>query len=218
MLLSLQPKTLHRVPCAKEEGRQDNRIVKIYRYKEALAPLSSLFLEYSSDSHQIIAYTNQCVDAINEIVNGGKEFKVGSKVILQSNDYEQEQYNGFQFRIQSIHKEKKTISYICKSIETGTMHKFTTSQIALGYAITTMKAQGSAWPHVLGVLNTYPAEYRLDTYVIATRQEKSVRFIEIEHEKTVSFEDKLERLAKQAPKELEDAILQLARAVSPSAE
>lgn len=202
-------KTIGCVFTSSKEVRVGRKIVNFYNYEEALKPFTTLLKSYSSDSHQIIAYTNQCVDAINEIVNEGKDLKVGSKVILQSNDYEKEQYNGFQFRIVDILKEGKSILYSCKSIETGITYKFSASQIDLGYAITTTKSQGSAWPHVLGILNTYPAQRGIDNYVIVTRQERSIKLIET-YNTSQPMSDRFKRILPYIPSHLKEDIEALA--------
>ena len=77
------------------------------------------------------------VDTINTIINEGTDFKIGSKVSLILNDYENNQYNGFQYRV--LKQENK--KYLCKSIETGEEYLFHSSWLCLSYAITTMSAQ-----------------------------------------------------------------------------
>lgn len=179
----LKSKTVGQCKTVSKEVKVRRQIIKLYDFKNTFAEYEDLIREYSSDDHQIIAYTNQFVDEVNRIANGGDSLlKVGSKVILTLNDYEQEQYNGFQFRIIDIQRVKKSSIYLCKSLESGEEYEFKERHLELGYCITTAKSQGSSFKHVLGILNTAPAVYWLDSYVMATRPEETIKFLRVEDE------------------------------------
>lgn len=144
-------------------------------YSNSFTNYIDLLKEYSNDDSIIIAFSQNAVDTINNIINEGDNLKIGSKVSLKQNDYLNDQFNGYQYRIIETVGDSK---YKCKSIETGSEYVFNRSWLALSYAITTMSAQGSSWPHVLGIDRTSPSqEIWTDRYVITTRASRSIKFL-----------------------------------------
>lgn len=144
-------------------------------YEDSFNAYSELLDQYANDDSIVIAYSQSAVDAVNVLMNGGNEFKVGSKVCLKFNDYENEQYNGYQYR---IIEELSNGSFICKSIENDSVYEFKPYWITLAYAITTMTSQGSQWKHVLGIDRTCPnLELWTDRYVIITRAAETIKFL-----------------------------------------
>ena len=131
--------------------------------------------KYADDDSIIIAFSQNAVDTINSILNEGGALKVGSKVSLKQNDYLNDQFNGYQYRIKQVLNNGKCV---CTSIENEETYVFNNNWLALSYAITTMSAQGSSWKHVLGIDKTSPAsELWTDRYVITTRAATSIHFL-----------------------------------------
>ena len=154
--------------------KEENKYILKNDYTESFNNYIDILKSYSNDNSIIIAYSQNAVDTINNIINEGTNFKIGSKVSLILNDYENNQYNGFQYRV--LKQENK--KYLCKSIETGEEYLFHSSWLCLSYAITTMSAQGSQWKYVLGIDRTSPVtELWTDRYVIITRASIEVSFL-----------------------------------------
>lgn len=148
----------------------DLEVNQITDYTNSFKDYIQFLMQYQDDNSIIISYAQNAVDAINYILNGfSYDFKIGGKVMLIVNDYEAEQYNGFQYRITKIESKY----YTCKSIETGCEYTFRTSQLSHAYAITTMKCQGSEWEHVLGIDGTLKPRLYTDRYVTLTRAKVS---------------------------------------------
>lgn len=145
-------------------------------YDKSFQQHTDLLNKYKPDDSIVIAYSQNAVDSINYIMNGNtSELKVNSKVVLTSNEYEVEQYNGFQYRIIDI----KETNCLCKSLETSEEYTFPLSKLSLAYAITTHKAQGSEWNHVLGIDGTSTVyDKPRDRYVIITRGSKSIYLLQ----------------------------------------
>lgn len=134
-----------------------------------------LIKSYTDDNHTILAYSNNAINELNYIANGdSSEIKIGSKVMLITNMYDAQQFNGFQYRV--INKEKD--KWLCQSLETGESYYYNESDLILGFAVTTMKIQGSQIDHVLGISDTFKPYSYIDRYVIATRAKLSIRFIQ----------------------------------------
>ena len=135
-------------------------------YDKSFNDYHDLFKTYKDNNYQIIAFSQNAVDTINSIINEGLDFKIGSKVVLNLNDYKQSQYNGFQYLIENIVGEE----YTCRAVETNEVYTFNKTWIDLAYAITTLKAQGSQWDHVLCIDGTSSTFDRSrDRYVLVTR-------------------------------------------------
>lgn len=145
-------------------------------YTEAFAEHTDLLNTYESDSHLVVAYAQNAVDAINAIVNKGKEIKEGSKVMLVVNQYAVEQFNGFIYRVVKV----EGIRALCKSLDTGNEFWYKIKDLMLAYAVTTMKIQGSQINHVLGIIDTMRPLKNLDRYVITTRASTTIRFLKAE--------------------------------------
>lgn len=145
-------------------------------YDKSFQEYVDVLNKYKPDDSIVIAYSQNAVDSINYIMNDNtSELKINSKVILNSNEYEVEQYNGFQYRIIDI----KETNCLCKSLETGEEYTFPLSKLSLAYAITTHKAQGSEWNHVLGIDGTSTTyDKPRDRYVIITRGSKSIYLLQ----------------------------------------
>lgn len=145
-------------------------------YDKSFQQHTDLLNKYKPDDSIVIAYSQNAVDSINYIMNDNtSELKVNSKVVLTSNEYEVEQYNGFQYRIIDI----KGTNCLCKSLETGEEYTFPLSKLTLAYAITTHKAQGSEWNHVLGIDGTSTVyDKPRDRYVLITRGSKSIYLLQ----------------------------------------
>lgn len=144
-------------------------------YEQSFNNFIPTLFEYVNDNCIILAYSQNAVDTINYILNDGKNFKINSKVSLKVNDYTQNQYNGYQYRIIEEYPNNK---FKCKSIENGTEYIFPGSWLDLSYALTTMCSQGSSWEYVLGIDKTCPnTEIWTDRYVIITRASKKVSFL-----------------------------------------
>ena len=145
-------------------------------YTVAFAEHANLLNTYESDEHLVVAYAQNAVDAINAIVNKGKEIKEGSKVMLVVNQYAVEQFNGFIYRVVKV----EGIRALCKSLDTGNEFWYKTKDLMLAYAVTTMKIQGSQVKHVLGIIDTMRTLKNLDRYVITTRASTTIRFLKAE--------------------------------------
>ena len=145
-------------------------------YDDSFEEYRDLILSYKGDDSIVIAYANSAVDALNNILNDGMDVKVGSKVVLIKNDYETEQYNGFQYIVESI--DESTGVAECVSMELGELYTLPIEDLVLGYALTTTKSQGSEWDHVLIVDGTsHVTERNRDRYVMVTRSSKSIRIL-----------------------------------------
>lgn len=145
-------------------------------YTEAFTKHTDLLKSYKSDEHLVIAYAQNAVDAINNIINEGQDIKVGSKVMLVINQYAVEQFNGFIYKV--IQVEGKRV--LCRSLDTGNEFWYKASELMLAYAVTTMKIQGSQIKHVLGIVDTMRTLKNLDRYVITTRASHTIRFLKSE--------------------------------------
>lgn len=144
-------------------------------YSNSFTEHKDLLKNYDNDKSIIIAYSQNAVEAINIILNDGEDFKIGSKVSLKFNDYATEQFNGYQYRIIDVLKNDV---FKCISIENGQEYFLKKAWLILSYAITTMKAQGSQWEHILGIDRTCPnSEIWTDRYVIITRASKTIKFL-----------------------------------------
>lgn len=151
--------------------------VGVERYSDftgSFSKYTELLKTYNPDSHLIITYAQGAVDEINKIVNEGDEIKVNSKVMLVTNQYAVEQFNGFIYRVLQIENNRA----LCKSIDTGKEFWYKTKDLVLSYAVTTMKIQGSQIEHVLGIIDTMKPLANLDRYVITTRSSKTIRFLQ----------------------------------------
>ena len=145
-------------------------------YTEAFTEHTALLNTYESDEHLIIAYAQNAVDAINAIVNKGKDIREGSKVMLVVNQYAVEQFNGFIYRVIKVEGNRA----LCKSLDTANEFWYKTKELMLAYAVTTMKIQGSQINHVLGIIDTVRTLKNLDRYVITTRASTTIRFLKAE--------------------------------------
>lgn len=140
----------------------------------SFSEFESVLKSYESDEHLIITYAQGAVDEINYVVNEGKEIKLNSKVMLVTNQYAVEQFNGFIYRVIQLESTRA----LCKSIDTGKEFWYKIKDLVLSYAVTTMKIQGSQIEHVLGVIDTMRPLANLDRYVITTRAGNTIRFIQ----------------------------------------
>lgn len=158
--------------------KEDNKYVLKNDFSLSFDQYKETLDKYSTDDSVVIAFSQNAVDSINYILNDGLFFKIGSKVSLKINDYDNFQYNGYQYRIIKILENNE---YLCKSIESGNEYVFSRSWLTLSYAITTMSSQGSQWKYVLGIDKTGPlTELWTDRYVITTRASISVSFLSSE--------------------------------------
>lgn len=155
--------------------REGNKYVLKNDYYFSFNNYLELLKSYTDDNKIILAYSQNTVDVINNILNEGNLFKINSKVSLKINDYNNNQFNGFQYRILEV-RENNT--FLCKSIDSDDTYIFSGSWLILSYALTTMSAQGSQWDHVLGIDKTcISSELWTDRYVMVTRASKSVYFL-----------------------------------------
>ena len=113
----------------------------------------------------ILAYSSNACKNINKTANDGEDIKIGSKVILKKPVYGKRRVVQSSFGI---------VTSICDNIVDvdfdGKLVKVDIDSLELGYAITTLSAQGSSWDYVLFADGTAPRSFRMaDTYVGITR-------------------------------------------------
>lgn len=143
-------------------------------YKGHFNKHQDLLAQYRDLNSQIVAYSKLACAELNTVVNGGENIKVGSKVVISRKDYRNPvAYPGDVAQVLSIDNGKARC--ITKDNETFTV---SLGDISLGYAITSVTAQGSAWDNVLAVLGTSNAEnFSSDAYSIITRASRTVKVL-----------------------------------------
>jgi exodeoxyribonuclease V alpha subunit len=109
------------------------------------------------------------------VTRGGREFRVRDKVIQLRNNYEREVFNGDIGVIKEIDEETGTV---CVSFDDREL-EFDASdldELALAYACTVHKAQGSEFPVVVVPIHTqhYPMLWRNLLYTAITRGKRMV--------------------------------------------
>lgn len=93
-----------------------------------------------------------------ELTRGGTTFRVGDRVIQQVNDYDREVFNGDLGIITRIDLEEQEVA-VCFAERQVTYDYADLSELALAWAITIHKSQGSEYPAVIILL--YPQHYVL---------------------------------------------------------
>lgn len=126
--------------------------------------------EFSGKDSIIVAYSKDACNNINKILSGG-EIKAGDKVVLTKTVYKPSLLPGGVFgKVVSVKGDTVKVLF-----EKG-LFEVNFDDISLGYAVTSIKSQGSAWNNVLYVEGTAPKANKLeDTYVCPTRAKIRVR-------------------------------------------
>jgi exodeoxyribonuclease V alpha subunit len=94
------------------------------------------------------ALTNPSTAAKSELVRGGVTLRVGDRVIQQVNDYNREVFNGDMGSIKSIDLEEQEVTV--QFGERVVSYDYADlNEIALAYAVTIHKSQGSEYPVVI---------------------------------------------------------------------
>lgn len=146
----------------KEEG---NTICKKTDYTDSFNHLKDILSKYTGSNAIIVAYSKAAVTEINTLLNGGTEFKVGSKVSLSKTVYHPTYASsGSLGKILSVSKDK------CKVLLEDLVIEVDKTCLELAYAVTCISSQGSAWNKVLFVEGTSNISNAIiDIYVSTTR-------------------------------------------------
>lgn len=134
-------------------------------YNDAFAALKEEIDKYKDLNSIILAYSSNACKNINKIANNGEDIKIGSKVILKRPVYNKRKVVQSSFGIVTlIRDDSATVDFDGKSVRVDI------DSLELGYAITTLSAQGSSWDYVLFADGTSPKSFRIaDIYVGITR-------------------------------------------------
>lgn len=147
---------------AKEEG---NTICKKTDYTNSFNHLKDILSKYMESDTMIVAYSKAAVTEINTLLNGGTEFKIGSKVNLSKTVYHPVYVSsGSLGKILSMSKDKYKVLFEDVVVEVDKTY------LELAYAVTCISSQGSAWDKVLFVEGTSNISNAIiDIYVGTTR-------------------------------------------------
>lgn len=156
-------------------------------YNNAFTVLKKEIDEYKDLNSIILAYSSNACKNINKIANNGEDIKIGSKVILKRPVYNKRKVIQSSFGIvTSICDDNATVDFDGKSV------KVDIDSLELGYAITTLSAQGSSWDYVLFADGTSPKSFRIaDIYVGVTRAKIGCKVIKKIDCDNISYNDKL---------------------------
>ena len=156
-------------------------------YNNAFTVLKKEIDEYKDLNSIILAYSSNACKNINKIANNGEDIKIGSKVILKRPVYNKRKVVQSSFGIvTSIRDDSATVDFDGKSV------KVDMDSLELGYAITTLSAQGSSWDYVLFADGTSPKSFRIaDIYVGVTRAKIGCKVIKKIDCDNMTHDDKL---------------------------
>lgn len=159
---------------AKVRTRRKDKGAETYTdYKNSFEHLLDVFNEFRGLSDIVVAYSANACETINVLVNGGVAIRTGSKVVLAK-----AQYKPFPIPSGSFGQVVDVVGDTYEVLfEKGvyTVHK---DAIALGYAVTSLKSQGSAWDNVLYIEGTAPRKTQIeDMYVCVTRARKTIKVL-----------------------------------------
>ncbi len=110
-----------------------------------------------------------------EVSRGATRFRVGDKIMQIKNNYELEVFNGDVGRLVAIDEEEETVC--CRFDERTVEHRFSSlDELALAYACSIHKSQGSEYPAVVVPLHTqhYVMLERNLLYTALTRAKRLV--------------------------------------------
>lgn len=131
-----------------------------------------LLEQYSDKNSIILAYSKDACNHINKLL-GGETIKQGDKVLLTTTLYKPSLVPSGSFgRVMSVS------GTMCKVLFDEGVFEVNLDELSLGYAVTSLKSQGSAWNNVLFVEGTSPVTNKLeDGYVCPTRSRVKVRVL-----------------------------------------
>jgi exodeoxyribonuclease V alpha subunit len=146
-----------------------------FRDIQVLAPMNRSELGVRNLNAHLQAILNPSQEDAPEVARYGLTFRVGDKVLQTINDYDKEVFNGDVGRIQKIDLENQEMAVQFDS-QTALYDFDELDELALAYALTIHKSQGSEYPAVIIPLHTqhYLMLQRNLLYTGVTRGKKLV--------------------------------------------
>ena len=161
---------------AKLKARYVSGVMKPYTdYTDSFTDFKDVLDQYKTLDSMVIAFSSDAVHHLNILMNGGDDIiKRGSKVIIKDNpSFKEVTTQGSIFIVLD-----STDNGLLKATNGSDIVYLESSQVELAFALTSLKAQGSSWDHVLYIEGTASKKdiYK-DIYSSVTRAKKTVRIL-----------------------------------------
>lgn len=142
-------------------------------YSNSFSGVLDILKGYTDLKSIVVAYSKDACTHINNLLNGGKDITRGSKVTLTRT-----QYKPYPLPSGSFGTVLSVSGDTCKVMFSGGLYEVAKDEISLGYAVTSLKAQGSAWDNVLFIEGTAPRQAKMeDSYVCPTRAKVTLKVL-----------------------------------------